>query len=67
MIQRAFRCTLALAMSLGVLPLSSTAQSGGMSGSMGASMAAASYDSLAFSGLKWRAIGPYRGGRSVAA
>lgn len=32
-----------------------------------ASAMSAGYDSLAFTGLKWREIGPYRGGRSVAA
>ena len=30
-------------------------------------MVAVPFDSLAFTGLRWRAIGPFRGGRSVAA
>ncbi|MDE3172020.1 MAG: glycosyl hydrolase, partial [Gemmatimonadota bacterium] len=30
-------------------------------------MAPVPFDSLAFTGLRWRAVGPFRGGRSVAA
>lgn len=65
MIQRGSRTALTIAVLIGALPLSAASQGGG---SMAvASVAPAPFDSLAFTGLRWREIGPYRGGRSVAA
>ncbi|MCG6954426.1 MAG: glycosyl hydrolase, partial [Gemmatimonadetes bacterium] len=67
MIQRVVRFVLTVAVCIGALPRPSSAQSGGMSGSMASASMSAGYDSLAFTGLRWREIGPFRGGRSVAA
>jgi len=66
-IEKGSRYAMALAALLVALPAASSAQSGGQPGSEAMGGAAAPFDSLAFTGLKWREIGPFRGGRSVAA
>jgi len=58
----------AAAMLSGMLPSVSVAQGGRPRPVTTANaMISVPYDSLAFTGLRWREIGPYRGGRSVAA
>jgi photosystem II stability/assembly factor-like uncharacterized protein len=51
-----------------LLPLDASSQNpgGGISGRVNPTPPATVYDSLAFAALRWREIGPFRGGRSVA-
>lgn len=49
-----------------LIPSSAPARAQGTSANVPMPPGAQTYDSLAFAGLRWREIGPFRGGRSVA-
>ncbi|HEU4990773.1 MAG TPA: glycosyl hydrolase [Gemmatimonadaceae bacterium] len=63
------RRAIALGALIAALPAAAAAQGGGRPRPVTTANAMVSvpYDSLAFTGLRWREVGPFRGGRSVAA